>query len=224
MTWAMSRRLAAGLPGVAARLASSLAPSSYGHWDPGQFQPRRAVILTKVSRYEFERQRIEHQQLGEKELEEELTARGSDYATIRYHHNIHKTLELEVARELEAAGVETRTVKRCEYNDEVVRWADMVVTTGGDGTFLMGASKILNRSKPVIGINTDPTRSEGHLCLPKHFSFNVKEAIKSIVGGNFRWFFRKRLRITLVGDASKINQSPVELNSQQLQYPEYRSV
>ena len=83
----------------------------------------------------------------------------------------------------------------------------MIVTTGGDGTFLMGSSKILNRSKPVIGINTDPTRcqislcriavlslgvyrSEGHLCLPKHFSFNVKEAIQSIVTGNFRWFFR----------------------------------
>ena len=50
----------------------------------------------------------------------------------------------------------------------------MIVTTGGDGTFLMGASKILNRSKPVVGINTDPTRSEGHLCLPKHYSFNIK--------------------------------------------------
>merc|ERR1719204_2794905 len=75
---------------------------------------------------------------------------------------------------------------------------------------------------PVIGNNTDPTRSEGHLCLPKHFSFNVKEAIQSIVTGNFRWFFRKRLRITLIGDKKKINQSPVELNDQQLQYPEYR--
>ena len=32
-----------------------------------------------------------------------------------------QTLELEVARELEAAGVETRTVKRTEYNDDVVR-------------------------------------------------------------------------------------------------------
>jgi len=194
--------------------------SSYGYWEPGQFNPKKAVILTKVSRYEYEKQRHEH--LSEKELEDALTTRGSDYATIRYHHNIHKTLELEVARELEAAGVETRTVKRTEYNDDVVRWADMIVTTGGDGTFLMGSSKILNRSKPVIGINTDPTRSEGHLCLPKHFSFNVKEAIQSIVTGNFRWFFRKRLRITLIGDKKKINQSPVELNDQQLQYPEYR--
>ena len=33
---------------------------------------------------------------------------------------------------------------------------------------------------------------------------------------------RKRLRITLIGDKKKINQSPVELNDQQLQYPEYR--
>ena len=32
-----------------------------------------------------------------------------------------QTLELEVARELEAAGVENRTVKRIEYNDDVVR-------------------------------------------------------------------------------------------------------
>ena len=45
------------------------------------------------------------------------------------------------------------------------RWADMIVTTGGDGTFLMGSSKILNRSKPVIGINTDPTRCQIPLCV-----------------------------------------------------------
>merc|ERR1711962_1900513 len=141
---------------------------------------------------------------------------------MRYYHNIHKNLQQEVTRALEKRGIETRVVKRYQYNDEVVKWADMVFTTGGDGTFLMGSSKILNRYKPIVGINTDPTRSEGHLCLPKHFSFNVKEAIQSIVTGNFRWFFRKRLRITLIGDKKKINQSPVELNDQQLQYPEYR--
>ena len=29
---------------------------------------------------------------------------------------------------------------------------------GGDGTFLLGAAKIRSRDKPIIGINTDPTR------------------------------------------------------------------
>ena len=38
-----------------------------------------------------------------------------------------------------------------------------------------------------------------------------------LLAGNFRWFYRKRLRITLKGDAVNINQTPVELNDQQLQ-------
>jgi len=194
--------------------------SSFGYWDPSHFKPKKAVILTKVSRYEFEKLRHEH--LSEKQLEEELTLRGSNYAAVRHHHNIHKALEVGVAETLEDSGIETKIVKRFEYNDDVVKWADMIVTTGGDGTFLMGASKILNRSKPVIGINTDPTRSEGHLCLPKHFSFNIKEAVELLLAGQFRWFFRKRLRITLIGDSAKIQQIPVELHEQHLQYPEYR--
>ena len=32
--------------------ASSTIGSSYGYWEPGQFQPKKAVILTKVSRWE----------------------------------------------------------------------------------------------------------------------------------------------------------------------------
>ena len=147
--------------------------STLGHYDTSQFRPQKAVILTKVSRYEFEK--LRHDSLTEKQLEQELTARGSNYAAIRHHHNIHKSLEVSVVEALERAGLETRVVKRNqEYTDELVRWADVIVTTGGDGTFLMGASKIFDRNKPVIGINTDPTRSEGHLCLPKHYSFNIQ--------------------------------------------------
>ena len=44
--------------------------------------------MLKVSRYEYEKLRHEH--LTEKQLEEELTARGSNYAAVRHHHNIHK--------------------------------------------------------------------------------------------------------------------------------------
>jgi len=194
--------------------------SNFGYWDPAQFKPKKAAILTKVSRYEFEK--LRHDQLTEKQLEDELTSRGSNYAAVRHHHNIHKATEVSVAETLENAGIETKMVKRFEYNDEVVNWADIIVTTGGDGTFLMGASKILNRGKPIIGINTDPARSEGHLCLPKHFSFNIKEAVELLLSGQFRWFFRRRLRITLIGDLAKINQIPVELHEQQLHYPEYR--
>ena len=76
--------------------------SSFGYWDTANFNPKKAVILTKVrlllstvtcqfdkvSRYEFEKLRHEH--LTEEQLEQELTARGSNYAAVRHHHNIHK--------------------------------------------------------------------------------------------------------------------------------------
>jgi len=195
--------------------------SNIGHHDTTQFKPKKAVILTKVSRYEFEKLRHEH--LTEKQLEQELTARGSDYAAIRHHHNVHKMMETKVVGAFENAGIETKLVKRIqEYTDDIVTWSDIIVTTGGDGTFLMGASKIFDKSKPVIGFNTDPTRSEGHLCLPKHYSYNIREAVEMLLSGKFRWFFRRRLRITLTGDPGKIHQTPVELKEQQLQYPEYR--
>jgi len=188
--------------------------------DPMEFKPKKALILSKVSRYEFEK--IKHCNLTERQLEETLTKRGSDYTMIRYHHNVHKSMESDVVKSLEQQGIETKTVKRFDYNDENVDWADMVVTAGGDGTFLMGSSKILDRNKPIIGINTDPTKSEGYLCLPKHYSFNLKEAFETLFSGNFWWFFRMRLRITLFGDMDKIMETPVELHDQQLQYPEYR--
>ena len=46
------------------------------------------MSMSQVSRYEYEKMR--HDQLTEKQLEEELTARGSNYAAVRHHHNIHK--------------------------------------------------------------------------------------------------------------------------------------
>ena len=105
----------------------------------------------------------------------------------RYHHNVHKSAEERIIKSLEDRGVETRIVQRYDYTAEHPDWADVIVTAGGDGTFLLGAAKVLTREKPIFGINTDPTRSEGHLCLPKHYSFNVEGAIDKILKGEFSW-------------------------------------
>lgn len=158
----------------------------------------------------------------EVEFEGALTKRGSDYTTIKYHHNIHKEAEVKLIKALETRGVETKVVQRGGYTSQHLEWADLVVTAGGDGTFLLGASKITNPNKPILGINTDPTRSEGYLCLPKHFSFNIDHAMDMLMSGKFRWFYRKRLRMSLTGDRDKIYEPAIELHKQQMQYPEYR--
>jgi len=71
------------------------------------------------------------------------------------------------------------------------------VTTGGDGTFLMAACRIQDREKPVIGFNTDPTRSEGYLCLPKKYSINIREAVRKLfeVSGRYHLQFIQTIEL-----------------------------
>lgn len=47
-------------------------------------------------------------------------------------------------------------MQRFGYNESAISWADAIFSAGGDGTFLLAASRILSQDKPVIGINTDP--------------------------------------------------------------------
>uniref|UniRef100_A0A4X2JLW5 NAD kinase 2, mitochondrial n=1 Tax=Vombatus ursinus TaxID=29139 RepID=A0A4X2JLW5_VOMUR len=79
---------------------------------------------------------------------------------------------------------------------------------------LLAASKVLDRFKPVIGVNTDPERSEGHLCLPVRYTHSFPEALQKLYRGEFRWLWRQRIRLYLEGTG--INPIPVDLHEQQL--------
>lgn len=196
----------------------NIATTTTSHFDPSDFKPRRVLILTKLSRYDFEKRR--HPELTERELEKSLRSRGSDYNMLLYHHYIHKGVENTVNSVFTAAGIETKVVYRFDYSDPNIEWADAIVTTGGDGTFLLAASRVLDRNKPLIGFNSDPMRSKGKLCLPQKYSVDVREAIDKLLKGKFRWTFRSRIRVTLIGE--NIFKPPVELHDQQLLHPEYR--
>jgi len=101
-------------------------------------------------------------------------------------------------------GIEHRVVQRWDYTADNLNWADAVFSAGGDGTFLLAASKVLNRSKPVIGINTDPIgyervyticaslpfffRSEGYMCLQKKLSKeHFHQALRRLLDGDFKY-------------------------------------
>ncbi len=89
--------------------------------EPTVLQPKRALILTKLSRYEFER--LRHADLNEKQLQEALRKRGSDYNHLLYHHTIHKNCEAAVIKALKEHNIETKVVQcslhspsRCHKN------------------------------------------------------------------------------------------------------------
>ncbi|XP_025723167.1 NAD kinase 2, mitochondrial isoform X2 [Callorhinus ursinus] len=180
----------------------------------GGFRPSRVVVVAKTTRYEFEQQRYRYAELSEEDLKQLLALKGSSYSGLLERHHIHTKNVEHILDSLRNEGIEVRLVKRREYDEEIVRWADAVIAAGGDGTMLLAASKVLDRLKPVIGVNTDPERSEGHLCLPVRYTHSFPEALQKFYRGEFRWLWRQRIRLYLEGTG--INPVPVDLHEQQL--------
>lgn len=180
----------------------------------GGFKPEKVAVVTKTTRYEFEQQRYRYAGLSEEDLKQLLAMKGSSYSGLLERHNIHNNNVEHIVKSLRSEGIDVRVVKRGEYDEEVVRWADAIISAGGDGTMLLVASKVLSKDKPVVGVNTDPERSEGHLCLPVRYTHAFPEALQKLCRGEFRWLWRQRIRLHLEGTG--INPTPVDLHEQQL--------
>ncbi|XP_060617376.2 NAD kinase 2, mitochondrial isoform X2 [Anolis sagrei] len=199
---------------VSAALAGREPPPSTQRAAEGGFRPARVAVVAKTTRYEFEQQRYRYAGLSEEDLKQLLALKGSNYSGLLERHRIHTKNVEHVVDSLRNEKIEVRLVKRKEYDEETVRWADTIVAAGGDGTMLLAASKVFDQSKPVIGINTDPERSEGHLCLPVRYTHSFPDALQKLYRGEFRWQWRQRIRLYLEGTG--INPAPVDLHEQQL--------
>ncbi|XP_074035809.1 NAD kinase 2, mitochondrial isoform X2 [Leptinotarsa decemlineata] len=157
---------------------------------------QKALVVSKLSRYEYERNK--HKNLTDKELQIHLRKRGTDVEKLIHFYDLQKKFEDNVANTLRDMGIDVEVVNRLNCNEDMVKEADVVLPTGGDGTFLLAASRVLDNKKPVVGFNSDPTRSEGYLCLPKRYSSDIRGAIERLQKGCFEWLMRSRIRTTLV--------------------------
>lgn len=196
------------------------------HWFHSQaknnkLRIKKALIVTKITRYEFEK--IRHAELNDEQLEEKIRCRGTDYDALMYYHNLHKTVEKKVVKCFQDSGVDVKLVNRLTINRDAMRWTDIIVPVGGDGTFLLAASRasplFIENSVPIVGFNSDPQRSEGRLMLPKQFTCDVDDAVNRIQHGDFDWMHRSRIRITILNvngkqpvpmDLHEYNTQPVE--------------
>lgn len=84
--------------------------SSYTDVRENDFKFQRALLVTKLSRYEFEQHK--HQNLTEPELEQVLRNRGTDYDTLIEYHKLHKSFEAQVADSFRQFDKEIEIVNR----------------------------------------------------------------------------------------------------------------
>ncbi|CAF0716130.1 unnamed protein product [Brachionus calyciflorus] len=184
------------------------------------FDFSKILVLNKITRYEFEKKR--HAKLTEDELKTKLEKRGSNYDRLIEHHNNHYRSLERILNAFKERGIETRVTQRNNYSYADINWANCIFSAGGDGTFLMASAKIKSNEKPVIGVNTDVTSSEGHLLLPKEQSVNFSNTLDKLLNGNFNWLSRARIRIYLEGQS--IENQPIELHDQVLNNLEHRYI
>jgi len=92
----------------------------------------------------------------------------------------------------------------------------LVISLGGDGTYLRTSSMIDNNNLPLLGINTDPGRSLGILCSkflykerssPKH----IQKIFSQIEQQQFTWMHRQRMNCRITPNA-KSAQDRHEIN------------
>ncbi|CAG9858331.1 unnamed protein product [Phyllotreta striolata] len=155
----------------------------------------KALIVSKLSRYESEK-RI-YSNCSEHELEKILRKRGTNYEKLVSFHELHRNFENNLTETLNRFGTEVEVVNRYNLTEEKVDDADIIIPIGGDGTYLLASSRVRNNKKPVIGFNSDPSRSEGCLCLPSWCSLDIKKSLEKLQRGQFKWLMRNRIRTTI---------------------------
>lgn len=75
-----------------------------------KFQFKKALIVTKLSRYEFEQHK--NPKLSVLQLEKLLRDRGTDYDLWLYYHKMHKDFENKVAKSFKSFGIDVKFVNR----------------------------------------------------------------------------------------------------------------
>lgn len=75
-----------------------------------KFQFTKALIVTKLSRYEFEQHK--NPKLTAVQLEKLLRDRGTDYDLWLHYHQIHKDFEKRVAESFREFGIDVKLVNR----------------------------------------------------------------------------------------------------------------
>jgi len=126
-----------------------------------QHRPRVLVVYKKDAYQQYV-----HEQRDPRLLR--LLRRGHrDALDIRRAHEVHAEAMEAVVHALRRLGVDVELAYRVGL--KVTKRYDLVVAVGGDGTFLHAGRSI--KRTPILGVNSDPSRSEAVFCAATRRTF-----------------------------------------------------
>lgn len=123
-----------------------------------------------------------------------LLQRG--HPTVSHSERVHEQ-HTDTLREVKAILGELGLSYRIYPRYAVTRpiHADLVITVGGDGTFLETAHRVLRPA--MLGVNSNPGSSVGHFCTATGATF--REKLLQLVKGKAKWKTLQRLQVSIGG-------------------------
>ncbi len=106
----------------------------------------------------------------------------------------HRLTLQHVVDTLHDRDIDARCVAREPGEPFDVRDEELVVTVGGDGTFL-DASHSVRNNVPMLGVNSAPISSFGHFCLTDRAGFNA--TLDAILSGKRKPLALLRLQLSI---------------------------
>uniref|UniRef100_A0A0N5BBF9 NAD(+) kinase n=1 Tax=Strongyloides papillosus TaxID=174720 RepID=A0A0N5BBF9_STREA len=134
--------------------------------------------------------------LNNEEIISKLHSFGIVTKEVKEKHLAHLKFVNKIVVAFKKQGLKVRIINCDQYNQKCFKGFDLIVTAGGDGTFLFGASKIKSDT-PLIGLNSDPQGSEGYLCVERKMNIPPHIIIKKYIERNFEWYYRQRITVTI---------------------------
>lgn len=130
-----------------------------------------------------------------------LAAGGGPADRLNAAHDHHRESCTRVVDTLREFGFEVRVVAGLRRRD--ARETDLIVTVGGDGTFLRASHCVeaddRSDGTPMLGINSSPETSVGFFCAAT--ASNLDSLLESLRSGRFRSRPLWRMRVSLNGEA-----------------------
>jgi NAD kinase len=150
-------------------------------------RPRILVVYKKDAYHQY----IQEQQ--DPHLVRLLRRRDPDVLDMQRAHTIHEEALEAVSVALRRLPVVFDLAYRADLR--VTKQYDLVVSVGGDGTFLQAARSVQNT--PLLGVNSDPSRSEAVFCAANRRTFPAM--IRLALAGKLPALRLHRLRLALNG-------------------------
>ncbi|XP_034195192.2 NAD kinase 2, mitochondrial isoform X1 [Osmia lignaria lignaria] len=162
------------------------------------YRPQLVLGVSRLSSLEY--LKFRNPDLNEDQILSRIKEEGQDPQEILTEHQEQISCEQNLAAVLKKLDISFRITKRIGDATKCVKWADLVIPIGGDGTFLLASKLISDNKKPVLGINPLVSDKNTYFTLPYKYTTNMESIFEKLHSGEYELLMRSRIRTVMTGE------------------------